>query len=247
MQLPAGTKRALSVQRWAGRLLSPVWILGAAFFLRFGLRYRIEDAEAVRARFRALVKDAEWPILICPNHLTMADSALVTWALGGSWWNVAHYRWVPWNVPEYHNFAGNWFSRAAAWVTKCIPIVRGGPREHISKVLKQVEYVVSNGETAIIFPEGGRSRTGRIQVESLAHGTGRIVNAIPNCRVLCVYLRGKLQETWSTMPRRGDSFYVDFELFRPDSDASGLRRSRDFAHQIGDRLVQLEEKYFARR
>jgi len=237
----------LRVQREVGRLLSGFWILGAAFVLRFVCRYKIRDVASARKRFRTLVSESESPILICPNHLTMADSAIVTWALGGSWWNLFHYRWVPWNVPEYHNFAGTWLNRFAAWTAKCIPIVRGGPREHISAVLKKIEYLVARGETAIIFPEGGRSRTGRIQIESLAHGTGRIVNAIPNCHVLCVYLRGDRQETWSRMPARGDSFSVDFELFRPESEASGLRRSRDFAHQIGERLVKLEERYLAGR
>ena len=94
--------------------------------------------------------------------------------------------------------------------------------------------------------QGGRSRTGRIQLDSIAHGMGRIVNSIPECHALCVYLRGDRQDTWSTLPKRGDSFYVDFEMFRPESETSGLRRSRHFAMQIGDRLVQLEEKYFAR-
>ena len=76
---------------------------------------------------------------------------------------------------------------------------------------------------------------------------GRIVNSIPDCHALCVYLRGDRQHTWSTIPARGDSFYVDFEMFRPESEFSGMRRSRDFARQIGERLVELEEKYLARR
>jgi hypothetical protein len=154
---------------------------------------------------------------------------------------------MPWNVPELSNFAGVGLDRAAAWMVKCIPIVRGGPREDLSRALGKIEYVVSRGETAIIFPEGTRSRTGRIQLESVAHGVGRIVGAIPDCHVLCVYLRGDRQETWSTIPAKGDSFYVDFELFRPESQNSGMRRSRDFAQQVAARLVDLEEKYFAGR
>ena len=209
--------------------------------------YRIRDVADVRRRFRALLRETDAPILICPNHLTMADSAIATWALGGPWWLLRNYRWVPWNVPELSNFAGVGLDRAAAWMVKCIPIVRGGPREHLSHALGKIEYVVSRGEPALIFAEGARSRTGRIQLESIAHGVGRIVNAIPDCRVLCVYLRGDRQETWSTIPLRGDSFYLDFELFRPDSENSGMRRSRDFAHQVADRLVRLEEKYFAGR
>ena len=211
------------------------------------MRYRVQNIRELRRRFRALVKESDSPLLICPNHLTMVDSAIVTWALASPWWLIMNYRWMPWNVPEHNNFSRVWFTRAAAWVVKCIPIVRGGPREELSKVLGKVEHVVSQGDTAIIFPEGTRSRTGRIQVESIAHGTGRIVNAVPDCHVLALYLRGDGQKTWSTLPARGDSFYVDFEMFRPESENSGMRRSRDFARQIGERLVALEEKYFAGR
>ena len=217
------------------------------FILRVIMRYRIQNVAEVRRRFRALVQQTDSPILICPNHLTMADSAILAWALGGPWWLLRNYRWVPWNVPELSNFAGVGLDRAAAWMVKCIPIVRGGPRADLSHSLAKIEHVLSRGETALIFAEGARSRTGRIQLESIAHGVGRIVSALPDCNVLCAYLRGDRQETWSTIPARGDSFYVDFELFRPDSEHSGMRRSRDFAHQVADRLVQLEEKYFAGR
>jgi hypothetical protein len=62
-----------------------------------------------------------------------------------------------------------------------------------------------------------------------------------------VYLRGDRQHTWSTVPARGDSFYIDFEIVEPQSDHSGMRRSRDFSQQIIDRLVGMEEKYFAGR
>ena len=247
MRLPARTRLALFVQREVGRLLSVVWIPTSAFILGVIMRYRIRDAADLRRRFRALVRQTDKPILICPNHLTMADSALVTWALGGSWWYLFNYRWVPWNLPEYRNFAGVWFSKTAVWVAKCIPIVRGGQREQVSGVLKRIQHVMSRGDTAIIFAEGGRSRTGRIQLDSIAHGMGRIVNSIPDCHALCVYLRGDRQRTWSVMPARGDSFYVDFEVFRPVSEHEGMRRSRDFARQIADRLVHLEERYLASR
>ena len=243
VKLPARTRVGLFVQREVGRLLSVVWIPGSAFILSVIMRYRIQNAAELRRRFRTLVRETDKPVLICPNHLTMADSALVTWALGGSWWYLFNYRWVPWNLPEYNNFASLWINRVAAWVTKCLPVVRGGRRQDVSAVLKRVQHLITRGETAIIFAEGGRSRTGRIQLDSIAHGMGRIVNAVPDCHALCVYLRGERQATWSTIPARGDSFYVDFEMFRPESEHRGLRRSRDFARQIGERLVALEKKY----
>jgi len=99
----------------------------------------------------------------------------------------------------------------------------------------------------MIFPEAGRSRSGRVEADSAAHAVGRILTSVPGCQLLCVYLRGDRQQTWSTVPARGDSFYIDFEVVEPQSDLSGMRRSRDFSQQIVDRLVGMEEKYFAHR
>jgi len=230
-----------------GRALSFFYVPLGAFAMRYVMRYRIKDATRLRRRFRALIRESDGPILICANHLTMVDSLLVAWALGGSWWYLFNYRWLPWNLPEYRNFASFWLNRAAVWVTKCISIKRGGRRQEVSGVLKRVKYLLSRGETALIFAESGRSRTGRIQLDTLAHGMGRIVSSVRGCRALVVYLRGDRQLTWSTVPAAGDSFYVDFELFLPHSQRTGMRRSREVAQQIADRLVQMEEKYFARR
>jgi Acyltransferase len=245
--IPRRTRLALWIQREVGRVLSVFWIPASAFALRYVMRYRIQDAARLRKRFRALVRESDEPILICANHLTMVDSMLVAWALGGSWWYFFNYRRMPWNLPEHRNFASVWFGKAAVWITKCIPIKRGGRREEVSGALKRVKYLLSKGETALIFAEGGRSRTGRIQLDSIAHGMGRIASSVRNCRALVVYLRGDRQLSWSTVPAVGDSFYVDFELVRPHSERTGMRRSREYAQQIADRLVRMEEKYFARR
>ena len=225
--------------------MAVLWIPAMAFALRFGLRYRIRNAAELRSRYRTLVRESEGPVLICANHLTMIDSMLVAWALGGSWWWVFNYRRMPWNLPEYHNFAAHWHNRALAWLAKCIPVVRGGKRTEVSGVLKRIQHLLSKGETALIFAEGGRSRTGRVQLDAVADGVGRIMNSVRGCQALCVYLRGDSQQSWSTFPARGDSFYVDFELFNPDSEYSGLRRSRDFARQIVGRLASMEERYFS--
>ncbi len=235
------------MQLTVGRLLSIIWIPATVFAMRVVMRYRIKDAWKLRKRFRRLVRETDTPILICANHLTMVDSAVVAWALGGSWWYLFNYRWLPWNLPEHTNYGFAWYNRVGVWILKCIPIRRGGRREDVSTTLKCVQYLLSRGGTAVIFAEGGRSRTGRMQLDSIAHGMGRIVNSVRKCRALCVYLRGDRQLTYSTVPARGDSFYVDFELFRPVSDHSGMRRSRDFSRQIAERLVSMEKKYFARR
>jgi len=111
-------------------------------------------------------------------------------------------------------------------------------------VLERVAALSVHGEVALIFPEGGRSRSGRVEVDDAAWGVGRIVGALPGCRVLCVYLRGRRQQTWSTVPARGDVLDVEIECIEPKSDARGVRRSRDFSRQIVSQLAQMERKHF---
>ena len=246
-RLPFRTRAAHAFQREAGRLAALFLVLPIAFILRVLMRYHIRDVARVRRRYRVLVKESGRPILICPNHLTMMDSAVIAWALGGSWWYLFHYSRIPWNLPEHNNFASQWPTRIGAWLTKCIPVIRGGRREDVSRVIKRVQYLLSRGDTALIFPEAGRSRSGRVEADSVAHAVGRILTSVRGCRPLCVYLRGDRQRTWSTIPARGDSFYIDFEIVEPQSEHSGMRRSRDFSQQIIERLVGMEEEYFAGR
>lgn len=245
--LPLRSRIGLALQRNVGRILGVVWIPLAAFFLRVVMAYRIRNAGQHRRRFRRIVEDDDRPLLICANHLTMIDSLLVAWALGGSWWYLFHYSRMPWNLPERDNFASSLVTRGAAWLAKCIPVTRGGSREGISRVLSRLRHVLSRGETALIFPEGGRSRTGRVEPDSATYGVGRVLNAIPECRTLLVYMRGDRQESWSTMPARRNTFYVDFELFDADSEHSGLRRARDISRQIVYKLHTMESEYFAHR
>ena len=246
-RLPFRTRAAHTFQREVGRLAAVFWVIPIAFILRVLMGYRIKDVAQVRARYRALLKESDHPLLICPNHLTMMDSAVVAWALGGSWWYLFHYSRMPWNLPEYNNYSSHLPSRLGAWLIKCIPVIRGGRREDVSRVIKRVQHLLSRGETALIFPEAGRSRSGRVEADAVAHAVGRILTSVPGCQPLCVYLRGDRQQTWSTVPARGDSFYIDFEVGELHSDHSGMRRSRDFSRQIVDRLVGMEEEYFAGR
>lgn len=104
-----------------------------------------------------------------------------------------------------------------------------------------------NGETALIFPEAGRSRTGRVEESSAAWGVGRIVGSVPGCRVLCVYMRGTAQETWGDFPKARDTMHVSMACIEPKSDTRGVRRSRDLGQQIVRQLQCMEEEYFDAR
>ncbi len=237
------------VQREVGRLLAPLWMPLVVAIMRFYMGYRLAGRDAVRekfARIREARKAAGTPLLVCANHLTLIDSFLVAWALAPTWRYALHFDELPWNTPERTNFGSNWRDRISTWLMKCIPITRGGARGEVGAVLDRVVALTRGGEVALIFPEGGRSRSGRVEVENAAWGVGRIVGALPDCQVACVYLRGRKQKSWGAVPEKGDVLDVDVTCIEPKSDAKGVRRSRDLARQVVAQLATMESAHFAR-
>ena len=245
--LSARDRIALRIQREVGRLFGPIWIPLIAGALRFGLGYRIRGMRELRQRFRALRRESDQPLLLCANHLTMIDSAIIAASLAPSWWYIFHFSALAWNIPERRNFASTWVNNALVYLIKCIPIVRGGSRKDIAHVLDSLTYLMSLGEVSLIFPEGGRTRTGRVEIGSAAYGVGRIVKTLPGCRVLCVYLRGDHQEKYSDLPVRGEHFHMDFTCIEPTSEMKGMRETRDLSLQIMNEIVALEERYLDAR
>jgi len=203
--------------------------------------------QEIRKRYRELVEFDRTPLLICANHLTMIDSAIIAWALAGPWWYLRHFRTLPWNTPERVNFASHPLHRVLAYIFKCMPIRRGGRRAEVAQTLQRFSDAIGKGEVGLIFPEGGRSRSGRVDVENAAWGVGRVVKSIPNCRVLCVYLRGDAQSDYSNLPEKGDRLRISLATLEPKSEHRGLRGSRDVARQIVSKLSEMERDYFDAR
>jgi len=242
--LPLSARLAVGLQREISRLLSPFWVPGVIGVLRFGFGYHIEDVEPQRRQYQRIRRESPGPLLICANHLTMIDSAIIAWALGSPAWYVRHFSAIPWNLPERRNFAYSPMSELAAYVMKCLPITRGAPRAEVAGVLNRFVHLLSLGEVGLLFPEGGRSRSGRVEIESAAPGVGRVVAALPGCKVLCVYLRGEHQREYSKVPVPGERFRVRLEAMTPSTRYAGLRGSRDIAQQIIAKLAAMEEEYF---
>jgi len=236
-------RRAHAIQRLIGWLVAPLWVPAAAAIMRWRNGYRIEDLKRIRREYRAIRRASDAPLLVCGNHLTLVDSFLIAWALRGPWAYVLQYDTLPWNTPEETNFATTPLRRVLVYLGKCIPIRRGGDRKDVAAVLARVTYALERGEVALLFPEGGRSRTGRVEESAAAWGVGRIVGGVEGCRVLCVYLRGRQQETWSDYPVKGDSIFVDIACIEPKSDHRGARASRDVAQQIVGQLRRMEEAH----
>jgi hypothetical protein len=247
VRLPFLERLALLVQREVGRWLGPIWIPAGAAVLRWWYGWRILDAKAARREFRRLRSESSAPLLICANHLTMIDSFLIAIALASPWWYVAHFGALPWNTPERENFSRTWWLRIGTYVMKCIPIERGGDRREIGRVFERFSYMLSRGDVGLIFPEGGRSRSGRVDVDASTYGVGRVVKALPGCRVLCVYLRGEGQTSYTDAPARGERFRLVFASLEPKAEHGGMRGSLAITKQILARLAALEKDWFDAR
>jgi hypothetical protein len=245
--LPRRARLALALQRAVAFAVSPLTTLAVAWLLHAWLRLRVENPQEARRAWREIWRSRQGPLLLCANHLTMIDSALIAFALAPPLWYVRHFAALPWNVPERTRFASTATQRVLAYLYKCLPIERGGSREEVADTLSRFAWLLSRGEIGLIFPEGGRSRSGRVEVENAAYGVGRIVRSVPGCRVICVYLRGELQEGYSDLPRRGDRLWISISTLEPKSDHGGLRGSRDVARQIAARLAEMERAHFALR
>ena len=242
--LPRRARLALAVQRAVCFALSPLTTLAALVILRIWLRLHFANTRELRRTYRSFRRAGDVPLLVCGNHLTMIDSALIAYALGSPFWYMLHFASLPWNVPDRNVFAAKPWQRALTYAYKCLPIERGGSRVEVADTIARFTHLLRRGEVGLIFPEGGRSRTGRIEVENAAYGVGRIVKSVPGCRVLCVYLRGDAQREYSGVPVRGDTLRARIAWLEPKSDLRGLRGSRDISRQILARLAELEREHF---
>jgi 1-acyl-sn-glycerol-3-phosphate acyltransferase len=222
---------------------------GPLIFLAVRLRgYRIRDLERIRSEVARLQKEHEGPWIICPNHLTMIDSVLVSVGMASLLSHMLRFKQVPWNLPERDNFQRNVFLAVLCYLVKCLPVNRGGSREELQRLFDKCRLVMDWWQPLLIFPEGGRSRTGRIDKEGFSYGVGRFLDECPSCKILLVYLRGDGQETFGTLPRVGEHFTMIVEVFDPVTlDGGGLRLQREYARRIIERLAAMEEEYFASR
>ena len=242
--LPPRARAALAVQRAVCIALSPLTTLAGWVLLRGWLRLRFAGIGELRRAYRTFRRESNAPLLVCGNHLTMIDSALIAYALGSPLWYVTHFASLPWNVPDRNTFAARPWQRALTYVYKCLPIERGGSRAEIAGALARFIHLLRTGDVGLIFPEGGRSRSGRVDVENAAYGVGRIVKSVPGCRVLCVYLRGDAQHEYSGLPARGDTLRARIAWLEPKSDKRGLRGSLEVSRQIVVQLAELEREHF---
>jgi hypothetical protein len=243
--MDAKSRFSLHLQNILGRL-AIFFVAPFYFFVARLLNYRVRNLRELRRQCAAEFASHKGPWIVCANHLTMIDSFLLSYASFSMVGHLIHYKRLPWNLPERSNFQSNIFLAVLCYLSKCIPVDRGGSRQKMREVLDKCIYLLHRGQTIMIFPEGGRSRTGRVDKENFSYGVGRFIQDVEDCKVMCIYLRGDKQHKYSLIPVWGDNFYAQMEVLKPAPVAQeGLRAQREYAAQIIERLAQMEEKYFA--
>ncbi len=239
------TKYSLRLQYVLG-WISVLFLAPLTFVVLKAMGYRIKDLNQLRAQVRAAMGEDRGGWIICANHLTMIDSVILAHAMMPLHHYVGHYRDMPWNLPERANFQKNIVLTILCYLTKCIPISRGGDRGKMKETMEKCVHLLNSGSNLLIFPEGGRTRTGRVDTDSFSYGVGRLAQKSDHCRILCVFLRGIGQEHYSAIPRRGETFMGEAVPFVPDAVAGGLKGQRELARQIVETLAAMEEEWFSR-
>ncbi len=246
VQLSSWERFGLWLQRTVSWATFPLIGGLLVLLMKYGARYRVPRIREIRRRYRELV-GSSGPLILCANHLTKIDSAILEWSLASVWSYMRSFRLLPWNMPERARYANNAVLRLLCYVGRCVPVDRGGEREKVQRTMNKFVYLLRKGDPVSVFPEGQRSRTGRIDPENFSYGVGRLVKSVENCRVLCVYLRGRNQNGYGSVPRRGEEFYLDLALVQPRTQYKGLRATRDLSAQIVEQLNRMEQAYFASR
>lgn len=240
-------KILLSCQYILGQIA--IFVLAPLVYLTVRLfGYRVRNLRAIRKECGRHFKAHDGPWIVCANHLTNVDSVILAYAIAPMQRYMFKFKLLPWNLPERANFQRNILSTIMCYLVKCIPVSRGGDREEMKMVLEKCTYVLERGQVLLIFPEGGRSRTGRINPGNVSYGVGRFVQNFENCKVMCIYMRGDGQDHYSTIPRLGERFSVHVDVLNPERIAlNGLRAQRYYAEMIINHLAHMEETYFASR
>ncbi|MEO7092846.1 MAG: 1-acyl-sn-glycerol-3-phosphate acyltransferase [Polyangiales bacterium] len=242
---PPEERRKLELQALVGWATFALVGPGAVFTMRGIRANRMAGLEEARRKYRAALANGR-PTVVCANHLTMVDSAYLHHGLAPLSDYLRDFRKFSWNVPATENFTKSFLLRTLVYVGKCIPIDRSADASHHKEVLDKIKHLVRNGQPCMIFPEGGRSRTGRVEPANVTYGVGQILKDLDRPQVVCAYLRGERQASWGGLPARGDTMHLSVEVIEPTTTETGLRAARDLSRQVITKLADMEKAHFAR-
>jgi len=233
----------LQVQKWVSLLVFPLLFSILIFWLKFIKKYRIQNLKAIRQQFKQIKQSSPNGLLICPNHLTFLDSMILMWAFSTPWSYLMNFRTLCWNLPKASHVKASKLYRAICFLGKCILIEADTKASKLT--MDKASYLLNKGHYVMVFPEGTRSKTGKINTENFIYGVGKLHIDSGLKQLLCVYLRGKSQTTASKMPKNSEQFTINMQLLEASSEQTGRRAMRAVATQMIDTLVEMESQYYA--
>ncbi len=231
----------LSSQKTISLLFFPVLYPTLVCWLRWVRKYRIKDLKSVRKQFKQIKQNHPGGLLVCPNHLTYIDSIILIWAFATPWSYFSNYRTMCWNLPKASNVQESWLYRSICYLGKCLLIP--DDLQQAQATMEDASYLLNTGQYVMVFPEGTRSHTGRINTENYVYGVGKLHADSPQSELLCVYLRGDKQQKASKMPKKSEQFSIQLKLVSISTELSGRRAMRDVATQMIDHLSRMETAY----
>ncbi|GAA4820725.1 lysophospholipid acyltransferase family protein [Marinicella pacifica] len=242
MKLPHRQVWPLALQKVIAFLCMPLLYFLVVLWMKYIKNYRIRDLQSIRQQFKQIRRQNPSGLLICPNHLTYIDSLLLAWAFSSMGSYLLHFRTFCWNLPNARNVQESLLYRVICYLGKCI-LIDEDP-EKAKQTMNKAAYLLHHGHYVMIFPEGRRSQSGRVDNENYIYGVGKLHMDSHLNQVLCVYLRGDKQQTASKMPDNGERFNIKMKLQTIDSEHQGRRAMRAAAGQIINNLENMEKAHF---
>jgi 1-acyl-sn-glycerol-3-phosphate acyltransferase len=133
--------------------------------------------------------------ILAPNHSSHADTAVIFTVVPNS-----HERLVAAAARDYF-FTGNLMQTSARMLYNTIPVDRDAQRGR--DPLRHVTRALREGYGVLIYPEGTRSRDGKIG--PFRGGIGRLMRQFPEVPVLPVFIDGttRIMPKGKVIPRPG--------------------------------------------
>jgi 1-acyl-sn-glycerol-3-phosphate acyltransferase len=254
-------EQAVSLERQArwSALISPLYSLFVWTALRFVFGVRLEGLAEFRRDLGRRLAEHRGPVIWTSNHLTHLDPWIIGWVLfpfskvAGSWLGGKADRSLPWFIGEeaIHRPEGrSWPQRLLGWATylgRALYVRRSGDDEAAAASRRtlpaRASWALRRSGWLGFFPEGRRSRSGWFDPGSPKPLIGELAQAAPGSAILCLYLRGERQRTWTAFPRRSETFRLRHDWIEPKggSDETPLELSRSVFERIGS----LQEQWFA--
>ncbi len=238
-------------QRFLSSLSAGAVYLVILAFLRFYLRYNIQNLKSFRKQVRKALQDHTGPVIWAANHLTMIDSFLIFWA-ASPWTQAMRDSSIPWSTPEIENYyyLGGWFKknliRGLIYLCRCIPISRSGDGEDAQKgrqeVFEKCVWILKNSGPVFVFPEATRSRHGWFNRHKPKDFLGRLALEVPNAKFFCVYFRGENQLYSTAAPMKGESFRAYFKVV--PAVLEGEKSPRQISERLFNILGDLQDQWF---